>query len=262
MAETLVDKVKGKVASLKNASGSLFTAAYSLSDLIGDNLPALACEFDVYIETALAASGGIELPQMPYLCFFATDVSIPRTGWQFVPSPAGYGGIESRIAEGESIRVSYWDTKQFFFSRILENIYANQLTKDGTLRQDYKQGSLSIQMNHMIIHLFQGAFERPTPLSVSARSKDLLLCSFSFAYEDYRVLYSRATQSADGTWSYSFQDSDFSNGNQAPYRNTYSQGSLSEIRKKQEEEAAKKTAMSAFDINAGIPEINNPDYFL
>lgn len=238
-----------KIAKLLKGEDLMFTNAYSLSEVLGDNLPALSCEFDVYVSTKKEVSGIGENTKMvfPYACFWATSVNIPKTGWTFAQSPTGYGAIEAHIEEGEKITVTFWDTKQFHFSRIIEALYCSQLTNTGMLRSDYKQNEVYIQVNHMMICLYDGAFERPRPSSLSASSTGLLQCEFSFAYEDYRVLYAKA-----GNGSYSWQEGSLENFEVGSYNNRVlspAEELTSEAKAKAEEEAAKQSAMSSLGIN-------------
>lgn len=219
----LIGKVNSKVAKLAEEKGVAFTGAYSLSNVLGANLPALQCDFKVYVNTALEPD--LMLPSdvidEPYYCFWALDVSIPKTGFTFKPAPIGIGAIEGEIEAGTLITVVYWDTKQFTFSRIIENLYRNQLTEYGTLRQDYKQSELWIQIDYFMLKLTEGAFSRPSPLTVTAETAGLLQCSFQFAYEDYAVLYANIASTGLGTYAPAFQDKGVTASVQEPYQSKY-----------------------------------------
>lgn len=176
-----------------------YSAAEQLGTALGDNIPLLASEFEITVGTDVSPNkthmvGDKTLVTNKYM-FSAVNVTVPKTGYSFRNSPAGSGFIEAYIEEGQEVVVSFWDTKVNHEARIIENLYLNQFTPDGTLRFDYRNSWLQITFGTIDVLLSRGAYTRPIPTGITSASTGLMLFQFSFDYEAYATKYGDAPSS-------------------------------------------------------------------
>lgn len=175
------------------------TYAELLDKAFGDNLPAIESDYEVWMGGPSSMDNIIpELKghvfKQKYL-YSVLDVKLPRVGFKFEDTPAGF--IKASLEEAGAISITYWDSAACQESRLLENNYRAQFSDFGTLRFGHRDNWMSIRVNDYVITLLRGSMSRPMPTGVNAGNNGLTQYTFNFAYEDYDVDYIVWKQAVD-----------------------------------------------------------------
>ncbi len=164
-----------------------------LDSLLGQSIPAIESDFMVVIGNSNYSSYKEKywtprVAEYAYL-YSVINATIPNLGYDFVNTPSGSGFIEGSISDGDGIVVTYWDTADQYFTRLIENLYLSQFTKYGTFRVGYRSSFMKIAIG-TVTYVFEcGAVTRPTPTGINASSNALTQYRFKFAYESAHVEY-------------------------------------------------------------------------
>lgn len=189
MTSNEVNSVKG-VKQIDNLEKEWTYWSTVLDDALGASLPAIESDFLLTMYTTATdvypynktIQNGIQM-------FSVISATIPSLGYEFVNSPEGSGFIEGTPFAGDQIQVTYWDTANQHFTRLIEQYYRSQFSEYGTLRIGYRSHRMVIQIGTVSYVFSSGAVSRPLPTGINAASNALLQYRFKFAYETGYVQY-------------------------------------------------------------------------
>lgn len=185
-----VEKVKG-FKQVDNLEQEWTYWSTVLDEVLGASLPAIESDFLITLYAAKpeesypynkTLQNGIQL-------FSVISATIPSIGYEFVNTPEGTGFIEGFPSAGDQVQLTYWDTANQHFTRLIEQYYLSQFSKYGTLRIGYRMYKLAIKIGTVTYNFSSGAVTRPLPTGVNAASNALLQYRFKFAYETAFVKY-------------------------------------------------------------------------
>ena len=164
--------------------------AVYLDSRLGNLLPALEHEFQITLKTLHDNTvKTVSAQKAEIILFTALDVNFPKTGFNFNSSLETFGFVEASLEATDTLKISYWDTKELVISRVIENHYRRQLNEKGLLKEDYNKELITIEYNSLILTLSNCAITRPIPISLSSSSNNLQKMAFNAIYEDYKHNY-------------------------------------------------------------------------